>query len=81
MPGTGPLRRSSTPARKKAIVDKSQVEPERFQGPAFVFSIFLIGLTFLGAYLQVSQPESFAALKIWLRLRRAVIFCAFRFLG
>jgi serine/threonine protein kinase len=46
IPGIGPLRRSSTPARKKAIVDKSHVEPERFQGPAFVFPIFLIGLRF-----------------------------------
>jgi hypothetical protein len=29
MPGTGPLRRSSGPARKKAIVDKSRVEANR----------------------------------------------------
>src|SRR6516164_4092700 len=31
MPGTGPLRRSSQPARKKAIVDKSRVEANRLQ--------------------------------------------------
>ena len=37
MPGTGPLRRSSGPARKKAIVDKSRVEANRLQRPAFVF--------------------------------------------
>jgi hypothetical protein len=37
MPGTGPLRRSSGPARKKAIVDKSRVEASRRLRPAFVF--------------------------------------------
>ena len=37
MPGTGTLRRSSGPARKKAIVGKSLVEAKRFQRPAFVF--------------------------------------------
>jgi hypothetical protein len=37
MPGTGPLRRSSGPARKKAIVDKSRVEANRLgaQGLSF----------------------------------------------
>src|SRR5262249_3190175 len=39
MPGTGPLRRSSGPARKKAIVDKSRVEANRLQSPAFVFRV------------------------------------------
>ena len=37
MPGTGTLRRSSTPARKKAIVGKSRVEATRLQGLSFVF--------------------------------------------
>jgi hypothetical protein len=37
MPGTGPLRRSSVLARKKAIVGKSLVEAERLQRPAVVF--------------------------------------------
>src|SRR6516162_8735509 len=40
MPGTGPSRRSSEPARKKAIVDKSQVEANRLQSPAFVFGVW-----------------------------------------
>jgi hypothetical protein len=38
MPGTGPLRRSSVPARKKAIVGKSFVEPDRRQRPSRVVS-------------------------------------------
>ena len=37
MPGTGPLRRSNMPARKKAILGKSLVEPDRLQRPSFVF--------------------------------------------
>src|ERR1700738_4630739 len=46
MPGTGPLRRSSVPARKKAIVGKSRVEPERLQRPSFVFlALAMIGFT------------------------------------
>jgi hypothetical protein len=49
MPGTGPLRRSSTPARKKAIVGKSRVEPELLQSPAFVFLLFVNGLRFQAA--------------------------------
>src|ERR1700726_614225 len=40
MPGTGALRRSSGPARKKAIVGKSRVEANRLQRPAFVFGFF-----------------------------------------
>ena|SRR5438132_6595301 len=45
MPGTGPLRRSSGPARKRAIVDKSRVEPDRRQRPSFVFLLLvMIGL-------------------------------------
>src|SRR4029077_14013131 len=55
MPGTGSLRRSSAPARKKAIVGKSRVEPEWLQRPAFVFLLFLIGLRVLGGCPQVSQ--------------------------
>jgi hypothetical protein len=46
MPGTGPLRRSSAPARIKAIVGKSRVEPEEPRGPAFVFLALVIGLAF-----------------------------------
>jgi hypothetical protein len=37
MPGTGPLRRSSVLARKKAIVGKSLVAAERLQRPSIVF--------------------------------------------
>jgi hypothetical protein len=40
MPGTGPLRRSSGPAREKAIVGKSRVEPDQCQRPSFVFPVF-----------------------------------------
>ena len=42
MPGTGPLRRSSGPARKKAIVGKSRVEATRLQRLSFVFLSFLV---------------------------------------
>jgi len=45
MPGTGPLRRSSEPARKKAIVGKSRIAAKRHQGPAFVFGLW--GLSFM----------------------------------
>ena len=45
MPGTGPLRRSSAPARKKAIVGKSRIAAKRHQGPAFVFGLW--GLSFM----------------------------------
>ena len=85
MPGRGPLRRSSAPARKKAIVGKSRVEPELLQSPAFVFLLFVNGLCFLGRCLQLSQlsfRSRSAVLRqhagtstrrfIWLRLRRAV---------
>src|SRR6516162_6175161 len=41
MPGTGPLRRSSGPARKKAMVEKSQVGANLRQGPAFVFGVWV----------------------------------------
>jgi hypothetical protein len=37
MPGTGPLRRSSGPARKKAIVGKSRVAANPLRSPASVF--------------------------------------------
>jgi len=47
MPGTGPLRRSNVPARKKAIVGKSPVEPDRLQRPSFVLLAWaMIGFTF-----------------------------------
>ena len=41
MPGTGPLRRSSAAARKKAIVDKSRIGAGLHQSPRFVFLAFL----------------------------------------
>jgi hypothetical protein len=46
MPGTGPLRRSSGPARKKAIVGKSRVAAGRLQSPASVFGGFPSRCTF-----------------------------------
>jgi lantibiotic modifying enzyme len=36
MPGTGPLRRSSTPVREKAIVDKSRIGPGCLRSPRSV---------------------------------------------
>jgi hypothetical protein len=51
MPGTGPLRRSSGPARKKAIMDKSRVEANRLQRRAFVFLALLI-TDFMFSYLH-----------------------------
>jgi hypothetical protein len=44
MPGTGPLRRSSGPAREKAIVGKSRVEPDQCQRAI----VCLSGLVSLG---------------------------------
>src|SRR6516162_8293655 len=55
MPGTGPLRRSSGPARIKAIVGKSRVEPERHQRPAFVFLVLVFLTSSLGGRLQAPQ--------------------------
>jgi hypothetical protein len=47
MPGTGTLRRSSTPARKKAIVGKSRVAATRLQRLSFVFlALAMISCTF-----------------------------------
>ena len=47
MPGTGTLRRSSTPARIKAIVGKSRVAATRLQRLSFVFgALAMIGCTF-----------------------------------
>src|ERR1700692_1687244 len=44
MPGTGTLRRSSKPDRKKAMVGKSRVEATRLQRLSFVFlALALIG--------------------------------------
>src|ERR1700720_3780998 len=46
MPGTGPVRGSGVPARKKAIVGKSGVEPERLHRPSVVFlALAIIGFT------------------------------------
>ena len=59
MPGTGPLRRSSVPARKKAIVGKSHVEPERLQRPSFVFlALAMIGFTFSDLHGKESLTKS-----------------------
>src|SRR5438132_14205992 len=59
MPGTGPLRRSSVPARKKAIVGKSRVEPDRLQRPSFVFlALAMIGFTFSYLHGKASLTKS-----------------------
>src|ERR1700731_5494853 len=59
MPGTGPLRRSSVPARKKAIVGKSRVEPDRLQRPSFVFlALAMIGFTFSDLHGKESLTKS-----------------------
>src|SRR5258708_15923355 len=59
MPGTGPLRRSNVPARKKAIVGKSRVEPDRLQRPSFVFSGFGdVGFTFSDFHGKESLTKS-----------------------
>src|SRR3974390_2884316 len=55
MPGTGPLRRSSGPARIKAIVGKSRVEPERHQRPVLVFLLLVILASSLGRRIQAPQ--------------------------
>jgi hypothetical protein len=48
MPGTGPLRRSSGPARKKAIVDKSRVEANRLGAQRLSFlALIITGFMFL----------------------------------
>jgi hypothetical protein len=58
MPGTGPLRRSSGPARKKAIVGKSRVEANRLQSPTFVFLILAItGFMFSELHGKESLPK------------------------
>jgi hypothetical protein len=71
MPGTGPLRRSSAPARKKAIVGKSRVEPELLQSPAFVFLLFLTGLRFQAAAFN-SRSSVFALEVLLMPTRRHV---------
>jgi hypothetical protein len=68
MPGTGPLRRSSAPARKKAIVGKSRVEPELLQSPAFVFLLFVNGLRFQAT--AFSSRSSVFALEVLLTPKR-----------
>src|SRR5262245_9437240 len=62
MPGTGPLRRSSTPARKKEVVGKSRVEPELIQSRAFDFLLFVNVLCFYAAAFN-SRSSVFAALE------------------
>ena len=59
MPGTGPLRRSSEPARKKAIVGKSRVGASRLQGPAFVFFVVrTFGFMFSELHGKESLPKT-----------------------
>ena len=41
MPGTGSLRRSSAPVRKKAIVDKSRIGAGALRSPRFIFLALL----------------------------------------
>jgi hypothetical protein len=59
MPGTGPLRRSSVLARKKAIVGKSLVAAERLQRPsiAFVCSAGLGGASHAFSYNVLHCPS------------------------
>ena len=47
MPGTGPLRRSSAPGRKKAIVDKSRIGARRLRSSGSAF-VALVKLSFTG---------------------------------
>jgi len=54
MPDTGPLRRSSVPARKKAIVGKSRVEPSGSSAHRFVF----LTLAMLASLLQISTAKN-----------------------
>jgi hypothetical protein len=59
MPGTGPLRRSSVPARKKAIVGKSPVAPDRLQRPSFVFlALPILGFIFSDLHGKESLTKS-----------------------
>ena len=59
MPGTGPLRRSSGPARKKAIVGKSRVEANRLQRPASVFlAVVIIGCMFSDLHSKESLTKA-----------------------
>src|SRR5215813_9153004 len=53
MPGTGPLRRSSAAARKKAIVDKSRFGAGWLQRPRFVFRDFWKKLPI---FLELKRP-------------------------
>lgn len=66
MPGTGPLRRSSVPARKKAIVGKSLVEPDRLQRPSVVFlALAMIGFTASDLHGKESLAKSNRKLGCW----------------
>jgi hypothetical protein len=59
MPGSGPLRRSSGPARKKAIVGKSRVEGNRLQRPTFVFlALVITGFMFSDLYGKESLTKA-----------------------
>src|SRR3984893_4579099 len=59
MPGTGTLRRSSAPARKKAIVGKSRVEAARLQRLSLVFlALGMIDFTFSDLHGKESLTKS-----------------------
>ena len=59
MPGTGTLRRSSAPARIKAIVGKSRVAATRLQRLSVVFLILaMIGCTFLDLHGKESLTKA-----------------------
>ena len=59
MPGTGTLRRSSAPARKKAIVGKSRVEAARLQRLSLVFlALAMIDFTFSDLHGKESLTKS-----------------------
>src|SRR6202011_1764532 len=71
MPGTGPLRRSSVPARKKAIVGKSRVEPDRLQRPSFVF-LLLVMIGLIATPLGGRQKVSRLSLAVLSKCRRSI---------
>jgi hypothetical protein len=60
MPGTGSLRRSSAPARKKAIVGKSRIGAGAVRSPRFVFfrpPSLSITRCWSGTHLEVSARK------------------------
>ena len=55
---TGPLRRSSTPVRKKAIVDKSRIEAGCLRSPRSVFVALVSPVDFVPFLGGVSRQKS-----------------------